>query len=152
MGPIEITVELDLGTDPDTIWSALTTPESIMEWKSAKRDRDWAPEEKVRLELEVGGRLVDRYFHNDTLFTEEWRITEIEEGRRLAFEWVDHGSCPLQFILEGSRLRITQGGLETADEAERHREGWSRVLNSLKNYLETGRGLALDDWRAQGNG
>jgi uncharacterized protein YndB with AHSA1/START domain len=83
-------------------------------------------------------------------------VVEAAPPRRLVMTWVSpegaankakrsRVSFDLERLEDMVRLTVTHDELEAGSEMDRGiREGWPRVLSSLKTFLETGK--ALDTW------
>ena len=122
----------------DKVWHALTTTDQM---------RAWYFPQLHRFEPVVG---FDFEFASDgSAYQKHWRVTQVEEGRRLAHSWEYNrypGTSEVIFDLleEGdkTKLVLTHTGLASfpADPhfaRERFENGWQQILGSnLREYLE----------------
>jgi uncharacterized protein YndB with AHSA1/START domain/DNA-binding transcriptional ArsR family regulator len=129
-----------IAATPDEVWAALSDPELTAQYWGHRNVSGWA----------VG----DRWEHQrlgDGGADGAGTILEVDPPRRLTHSWglaADAGNPERQsrvtFDIEPAgdvvRLTVTHEDLP-ADEADGTREGWAKVLSSLKSFLETGRPL-----------
>jgi len=89
-------------------------------------------------------------FHDDgSSYKKEWRVTHIEQGRRLSHSWVYvgyPGYSEVTFEIDEAsagrtKLILTHTGLSTYPEEphfarQRFEAGWKGIIGNLKMYLE----------------
>jgi uncharacterized protein YndB with AHSA1/START domain len=78
--------EILLPASRDEVWSALTDPGELERWFASD----------VELDLRLGG---DAHFRWGNGESRHARVTEIEPGERLAFEWEGQGEGEVEFTL-----------------------------------------------------
>jgi uncharacterized protein YndB with AHSA1/START domain len=105
---------IELRSDPETVWAAVTEPERLSEWFGATA---------VEVELRPGGRIT---FERGAA---RWRglVEAAEPPRRFAFRWLARDDQPpsartrVEFLLEpvegGTRLTVRETPLWHESEA-----------------------------------
>lgn len=134
----DIVQELIIEATPENVFDALTLPDGIAEW--------WS--NHVTAEPKVGS-LNEIRFENGGIFKME--ITDLEAGKKVYWrcrlsphDW--EGSTitwDITPISKGVRLLFGQHNLTVGDTGYSIEEtcaGWEYFLESLKSYLETGKG------------
>ena len=135
-----------IGAARERVWSALIEPEFTRQYWGHENLSDWKPgsswehrEANPRHELKLVGKVV-----------------EFDAPRRLVLTWAAapdagnpaaHSRVTFELETVGGMVRLTVTPDQLgADEKmmEGIRQGWPRVLSSLKSWLETGK--ALDTW------
>jgi len=123
------------------IWKALTDKSEMKKWYFDVSD--FKPEVGFEFTFPGEGRNCEKYVHR-------CRITEVIEGKKLAYSWAYEGHpgnsiVTFELFPEGekTRLRLTHSGLETFPKSnsdfarESFAEGWTYITGtSLKEYLE----------------
>jgi len=122
----------------EKMWQALTDKDKIKEW--------YFPQLK-KFKPIVGFKF--EFTDDGSNYKKEWRVTQVEEGRKLAHSWSykDYpGSSEVTFELfeEGNktRLKLTHTGLASFPRdphfaQHRFEDGWKQIIGSnLKNYLK----------------
>lgn len=142
-GGSAIVLTRTLSGSPAAVWQALTQADAIAVW--------WG--DHVSLEAVVGGAFREVWRDDDgrTVIT-SGRVTLLEPPRLLSLSWKD-ADWPVETTVTwqvdevpgGASLELTHAGWEgfSADRAERlraaHAAGWNLHLDSLADYLATGR-------------
>ena len=130
---------------PAKVWKALIDGELTRKYWKHTNESDWKPGSKWKHVADDGKgtvRLVGK-------------VVEVIPNRRLVLTWADaeaadnakHSRVAMDIESVGQvvRLTVTHDELQPGSEmAEGIRNGWPRVLSSLKSFLETGR--PLDTW------
>ncbi|HYE76899.1 MAG TPA: SRPBCC family protein, partial [bacterium] len=124
---------------PETVWEALTDPKALNKWFTTKAKQD----------LKVGGR----YSNGDG---DQGTFVTIKPPKKLTFTWENPEHSPGSLVVfdlwpkEGGKtlLRVTQSKLQDQAAVDAQKEGWSWALDSLKHYLETGKGIRHEEWQA----
>ena len=126
-------------TTPERVWAAITNPhltkqfwghENISDWKEGSTWKHIADDNKRTVKL-VGEVLKVR-------------------PRELVLTWADpsnlednsHVSFKMELAKEAVCLKVTHNNFKVGSKiSDRVKDGWPRVLSSMKSFLETGRGL-----------
>ena len=136
-------------TTPEKVFEALTKPEVTRQYWGLENISDWKPGSAWKHQSADGSRTV-------RLLGE---VIESTPPRRLVITWAFPQEAAdkakrtrVSFDIEGLenmvRLTVTHDELEPGSEMDKGiREGWPRVLSSLKSFLETGK--PLDTWLAK---
>jgi len=135
----DIRHQVEIKTDQEKTYAALTTAEGIRSWWTDNAD----------LDEQVGGAGIFRFHYDQTVETVVriadlqapalvcWAVTSSfrpeQDGTVIRFELCREGS--------GTLVDFSHTGFERADETfELMNKGWAYYLVSLKRYLETGKG------------
>jgi uncharacterized protein YndB with AHSA1/START domain len=133
-----IVKELTIETAPQRVWGAITQQDEIVRW--------WAYEARVKPEV---GSLGEFRFRPPAGAL-QFEVAELDEGSKV--HWISRqGPAPhwegtsvtwqLTPVQNGTKLVFTHDGFAQVDEAyEQTRGNWAYFLDSLKSYLETGKG------------
>ena len=133
-----------IATTPDKVFQALTVGSITRQYWGHENVSDWKPGSPWRHQAEGGtarivGEVVDCTPPRRLVITWAWPADAANKSRhtRVRFDIEPIGAMV--------RLTVTHDELEAGSEMDRGiREGWPRVLSSLKTFLETGK--ALDTW------
>jgi uncharacterized protein YndB with AHSA1/START domain len=140
MIPAQIEKDVLIDAPADVVWRIITEPDQIVRWFSDEAEFDLRPGGEGRLVFRGG----DSY---------QLQIETVEPPRRFAFRWVQpqgsvvrsENSMLVEFTLQpegdGTRLRVVESGFDRVDwsdeeksrYAERHTEGWERLLGRLRD-------------------
>jgi uncharacterized protein YndB with AHSA1/START domain len=128
-----------IGTAPEAVWAALTSPEAMQRYFFALPfEADW----------KVGGQW-RRYFPDGSLMG-EGEILELEPPSRLVISWLhadpekrDEGfsRCIMELAPAGdaTRLTVTQSiGVANSRFIAAVTDAWPQVISNLKSFLEVG--------------
>ena len=132
-----IVTERIIAAAPARVWNALIQPDEIAGW--------WAAEARVKPEVGSLGEFRFRPPAGDLQF----EVAEVIQNKHL--HWISRQGplhwagtsviWQLEPIHNGTRLLFTHDGFVKKDEAyEQTRGNWDYFLDSLKSYLETGKG------------
>jgi uncharacterized protein YndB with AHSA1/START domain len=139
--PAQIEKDILIDAPVDVVWRVITEPEQIVRWFSDEADIDLRPGGEGRLVFRGG----DSY---------QLQIEAVEHPTRFAFRWVQpqgsvarpDNSMLVEFTLEPqgnrTRLRVVESGFDKVDwsdedkarYAQRHSEGWERLLGRLRDF------------------
>ena len=131
---------------PADIWNALVKGELTRQYWKHSNESDWKPGSKWKHVADDGKGSVRI----------EGSVLEVIPNKRLVLTWNEVGSAgdaaresrvaiDLEQVGTMVRLTVTHEELAPGSDMERKiRNGWPRVLASMKSFLETGR--ALDTW------
>ena len=122
---------------PERVWGALTQSDEITRW--------WANE--ARVQPEVGS--LGEFRFRPPAGTLQFEVAELEQDKKVS--WISRQGPPqwagtsvtwqLAPVQGGTRVVFTHEGFVKKDESyERTRGNWNYFLDSLKSYLETGKG------------
>jgi uncharacterized protein YndB with AHSA1/START domain len=122
---------------PQRVWSALTQSDEIVRW--------WASEAQVKPEV---GSLGEFRFRPPAGAL-QFEVAELDQNEKV--RWISRYGPPqwagtsvtwhLEPVQSGTKLVFTHDGFAQVDEVyEQTRGNWRYFLDSLKSYLETGKG------------
>ena len=113
---MQIEREIVFPESPDEVWEALTEPERLEEWFATEVELDATP----------GGTGVFRWGNGEE---RNATVTEVEPGRRLAFDWEDEGT--VEFTLDedpdGTRLVVVESSPAWSTALELQASAFARV-------------------------
>jgi uncharacterized protein YndB with AHSA1/START domain len=127
----------------ERVFDAWTSEEVLRRWW---RTEDHYDASEAEIDLRVGGtiRVVMRDPARDAEYGGEGKYTEIDRPNRLAFTWLWDGDTTRTLIEldfeetdDGTRVRLTHGGLWDEDAVRGHEDGWTRILHRLGVLLAT---------------
>jgi|SRR5579884_69715 len=129
--------ERTIAAVPSRVYSALTNADEIVCW--------WANEAQVRPEVGSPGEFRFR----PPAGVHQFEVAELEQDRKV--RWISRKGPPqwagtsvtwqLEPVENGTRIRFTHDGFAQVDQVyEQTRGNWNYFLDSLKSYLETGKG------------
>lgn len=130
-----LSMGVDLGADPSTVWSALTTVEGLRSWW-------WSHWDDVEIAADVRPGGAYRFAAPGAGIAVEGRYLEVEDDEHLAFtwRWIDADgesadeACDLTLAATatGCRLELRHTGpWGDATPAESYRQGWGFVFAAL---------------------
>ncbi len=122
---------------PERVWAALTNPYEITRWWSSK----------AQITPEIGTLAEFRF--SPPAGTLQFEVAEVDQGKQM--RWISRQGPPqwagtsvtwfLEPVQSGANLVFTHDGFAQVDEVyEEIRGNWRYFLDSLKSYLETGKG------------
>jgi uncharacterized protein YndB with AHSA1/START domain len=130
-----------IGTTPERLWSALTSPEFTRQyWFGMQQESDWKPGSSWRLVF-ADGRVADT-----------GEILEADPPRRMVIRWRNefrpeltaegYSQCTIELEPGDSAVKLTI--THTIDCADSKlitavSGGWPLILSNLKSLLETGK-------------
>ena len=133
-----IVEERFIAAAPESVYNALTQQDGIAQW--------WTDDLTVKLEVGSLGEFRFIKYGGNVL---QFEIAELDTNKNV--RWISRQGpsywsgtsviWQLTPVQNGTRLVFTHDGFAQADQDfERVRENWEYFLDSLKSYLETGRG------------
>lgn len=132
---MQITVESLVKAPIDTVWTAYTTPEDIVQWNAASPD--WHTT-LATVDLRVGGAFSSRMEAKDGSFGFDFAgtYTQVEPHARLAYAFGER-TCLVEFLdgAAGVTVRVTFDA-ETEHSPEQQRQGWQSILDNFAQYVE----------------
>jgi uncharacterized protein YndB with AHSA1/START domain len=132
-----------IATSPEKLWKALLDPETTAKYWQHENVSDWKP----------GSRWEHRRSDETKRVVLVGKVLESLPSRRLVLTWADpadeanegkHSRVTFDIEPVGGvvRLTVTHDRFEPGSKMfESIREGWPKVLSSLKSLLEAGRPL-----------
>ena len=131
-----------IATTPERVWDAIVKPEFARQYWGHENISDWRPgsawkhRDPETGEIKIVGKIVEAMPPKRLVIT--WAYPQDEnnasEQSRVTFE-VE----PIDTMV---RLTVTHDELVPGSNMEKGiKQGWPRVLSSLKTYLETGKPL-----------
>ena len=132
-----IVEERTIEATPGRVWGAITQQEEIVHW--------WSDEARVKPEV---GSLGEFRFRPPAGVL-QFEVAELDQDEKV--HWISRQGPPqwagtsvtwqLTPFPNGTKVVFTHDGFAQVDEAyERTRGNWDYFLDSLKSYLETGKG------------
>jgi len=143
MGKPEFVYVTYIATSPEKLWNALLDPKLTAQYWQHENVSDW----------KAGSKWEHRAFDEARSLRLVGRVIESQPPRRLVLTWAYPGDTApeekhsrVTFDLEPAgdtvRLTVTHENFQLeSDMFDRIRNGWPKVLSSLKSLLETGRAL-----------
>ena len=136
----EASAEVRVSAAPARVWSALTDPEQIAVYMQGSRvTTSWAVGSPITWDGEHAGRT----------YQDKGEVLAFDEPRELSMtHYSPMTGQPdepasyhtLVYSLEpdgdGTRLRLTQDGNESAEQAEQFSASWQSMLEGLKQHVE----------------
>lgn len=125
-----------------TVWEAITDVDKMQQWYFPML---------TEFEPEIGFETIFDVAHAGKVFVHIWKITEVEPGKKISYEWKFDGypgnslvTWELFPVGDQTRLIFTHTGLETfrgdlhPDLAvQNFKEGWTHFIGTaLKAYVE----------------
>ena len=128
-----------IAVTPERVWTALTNPDEIGHW--------WTNDLNAQPEV---GSLAEFRFGEWGDFVLRFEVAELDQGKKVHWiyrfgsvaQWAGTSvTWYLEPIQSGTKLVFTHEGFIQIDEVyEQTRLNWRYFLDSLKSYLETGKG------------
>lgn len=131
---MEITVETTVAAPIETVWSAYTTPEDIVQWNAASED--WHTT-TATVDLRVGGKFSSRMEAKDGSagFDFEGTYTRVEPQQRLEYQFGDR-TASVEFLPgpDGIRVRVAFES-ESIHSVAEQQAGWQAILENFARYV-----------------
>ena len=132
---MEITIETTINAPIETVWTAWTTPEAIVQWNAASDD--WHTT-KSHVDLKVGGEFSSRMEAKDGSMGFDFAgiYTRIEKPNLLEAEFGGR-KLLVQFSEDGGKTTVRETfEPEDQNSAEMQRAGWQAILENFKRFVE----------------
>ena len=125
---------------PARVWAALTEPDQVRQYlMNTLLLTDWKPGSPITWSGEWEGKP----------YTDKGEVVEVEEGKRLAYTHFSPLSGAedspenyhtlwwnLEEVSGGTQVVLNQDKNSSAEEADRNRENWQQVMQSMKKVAE----------------
>ena len=133
---------MSVDADPQTVWQALTDPDQISRWMvGTEVSSDWRVGSPITWRGEMDGRS----------YEDKGEILAVDEPTRLSmthysplmgqadepenYHTVTYDLAP---EADGTLVRLSQDGNESAEQAEQFSANWQSMLDALKSSVEAG--------------
>ncbi len=133
---------MSVDADPQTVWQALTEPDQISRWMAGTEvSSDWRVGSPITWRGEMDGRS----------YEDKGEILAVDEPTRLSmthysplmgqadepenYHTVTYDLAPEG---DGTVVRLSQDGNESAEQAEQFSANWQSMLDALKGTVEAG--------------
>ncbi len=134
---MELKLKKLINTTSEACYNSFTEPEHLSKWFTTNAKAD----------LMIGGR----YSNDDK---DEGEFLELKPFDLIAFTWENKEHCPgtevkVEFIsLDKNKTKIilTHSMLQNELHVKDMTTGWTWALESVKQYLETGKRLTYSEW------
>jgi uncharacterized protein YndB with AHSA1/START domain len=136
----ELSVQRTIGAPVERAFAAWAEPARLNGWFTSAAEQDFR--EGGRYQNGDDDRGEFRKIVPQQLIRFTWENPQHRPGSVVEVQFEDKGA-------EKSTVRLTHSRLSSPEEVENLREGWSWALDSLKSYLETGKGISYDTWAAE---
>lgn len=138
MRPMEkIKVEVIVNASLETVWSAWTTPDAIVNWYFASPDW-YVP--AAENDLRVGGmfKTVMSARDHSMGFDFEGKYTAVDFQRSIEYVLADDRRVQTSFDVVSEGIRVTQiFDPENQNPVEMQQFGWQAILNQFKSFVES---------------
>ncbi|MES2304260.1 MAG: SRPBCC domain-containing protein [Gemmatimonadota bacterium] len=138
--PAELVEELEIAAPPARVFEALVQPEQLRRW--------WGSDAMYRttwvVDLRVGGEFIClATAPGAPEMTVRGRFLAVDPPRHLAYtwnaSWDDSGETRVDYSLlptpRGTLVRVTQTGFGSDADRAGYREGWTRILVWLNDWI-----------------
>lgn len=120
---------------PEDVFAAWTDAESLRHWMCP----GGVEEARAELDVREGGSYRIDMVEGDEVHRHRGEYLEVDPPRRLVFTWISPATgeeesrvtVQLEGRKDGTRLRLVHERLPDADTADRHRAGWTQILEKL---------------------
>ncbi len=132
-----VSIEVQINSPIDEVWSAITTSETMSQWMMFKQNNF---EPRVGHQFQLSG--VEGYDQ-----TIECEVKEIDKPNTLSYTWAAHGgdgemtetlvTFTLTEVDGGTNLHLVQSGFraDAKQELGGAKGGWQYMLSELENVL-----------------
>ncbi|WP_407495041.1 SRPBCC family protein [Pseudooceanicola sp. MF1-13] len=137
MSTNQITISADVAADPDTVWTAYTSPDHITQWNFASDD--WCCPTASN-DLRVGGAYSARMEAKDGSFGFDFTAIydAVDPAKSFTYTMEDGRKVTTTFDPQNDTTRVTTTfDAETQNPVEMQREGWQAILNNFKTHAES---------------
>ena len=131
-----ITIEILVEKDIETVWKVWTSPEYITQWAFASQDWECPHAEN---DVVVGGACMTRMSAKDgsRSFDIHGVYTEVEKNKLLAYTMEDGRKVFVTFTETENGVHIAETfEMENENSEELQRNGWLAILNNFKKVAE----------------
>ncbi|WP_238394590.1 SRPBCC family protein [Pseudoxanthomonas wuyuanensis] len=138
--PMKITVQTQVRSNIDAVWSAYSNPDDITQWNSASDD--WHTPH-CRVDLREGGTFSTRMEAKDGSmgFDFEGTYTRVVPQQLIEYRMSDGREVAVHFEdgADGVLVRVVFDA-ETENSPEIQQQGWQSILDSFGRYVGTSHG------------
>jgi uncharacterized protein YndB with AHSA1/START domain len=151
MSTNEFVYVIYINSTQEKVWNALIDNEMIKQyWGNHKNVSDWQP----------GSTWLHQDYDTGTTDI-EGKVVEVDKPKRLVLTWVGANddlrnekpsrvTFEIEPVLNIARLKLTHDELVVSSKMlEGIKEGWPKVLSSLKTLLETGQAIEITADRSE---
>lgn len=131
-----ITVQADIKSDIDKVWSYWTELQHITRWAFASDDWEATFAEN---DLKVGGKFTTRMSAKDKSagFDFNGVYTDIKEHELIEYGMEDGRKVSIKFLQIPDGIRVIETfDMEHENSEELQRTGWQAIMNNFKTYVE----------------
>ena len=132
-----ITIKANINAPVETIWSAWTTPEDIMQWNSASDDWHTPHAEN---DLRAGGKFMSRMAAKDGSMAFDFGGTydDVKTDELISYTMDDGRHVDITFEDFNTSVLVTvKFEAEDVNSLELQRTGWQAILDNFKKYTES---------------
>lgn len=136
MSGSQITIDVQIATGIDTVWTCWTHPEHITKWNFASDDCHCP---SASNDLKIGGKYNVRMEAKDGSFGFDFVAVydEVTDKKSLTYTMEDGRKVKTIFEPESGMTKITTTfDAEKVNPEELQRSGWQAILNNFKKYAE----------------
>ena len=135
-----ITVMKEVAATPGQIWATWTTP--VLYNKITGNH-------STEIDFREGGTIKTQWFP-DKPDGEVFVIKQIRPEQKLIYAWEGQEEYEVTVAIQPmgkmTEVRITQNCQDDPGWIENCLDGWAWILDSIEQYLQTGKGYANDEW------
>ena len=140
MTGFDATAQTDIAATPDRVWAALTEPDQIATWMQGSRvATTWEVGDPITWDGEYDGRAYQD--KGEVLAYYEPHVLSVTHYSPLmGDDDVPESYHTLVYTLDadggGTRLKLTQDGCDTEEQADQFSQNWQAMLDALKAHVE----------------
>jgi uncharacterized protein YndB with AHSA1/START domain len=139
MGEHDVTITRTVHAGPERVWATLTEPDLVAKWMmGAQVESTWKPGDPVTWSGEYDGKS----FRDSGTIVESRRPERLVHTHRSGSAGPDAPEHELTWTIrpgdgDATKLALTQSGATSAKEAEQFRQGWSMMLDQLRDTAQS---------------
>ena len=133
-----LTVQATVNAPVNTVWDSFTNPDHIIKWNQASPDwhSPWS-----KNDLRVGGAFSTRMEAKDGSFGFEFGgiYDAVDENKYIEYTLGDGRKVTVTFTEENGSTKVVETfEAEETHSLEMQQGGWQAIMDSFKNYTESG--------------